>query len=180
VNNSQKLLCFGMIRMPSNLFKNSEKNKRELKILILGPYKPLESKKRLFEFRDCLNLHGFHNAKVVEDFSNIPKFDDDPDINFTLKSRDKIQYWSEVLIFVFIRDANNLGVWSELQFTISHVKEKIRDSIELHEKGVDLSTQTRGPLKISRMYSNEFRDPVQLCKLAQAFCANVAFEKLWT
>ena len=165
--------------MPSNLFKKSEEKKRELKILILGPYKPKESKIKLLNFKNYMIAHGFQTARLVEDFKNIPKYDEDPDTHFTLKSRDKIEYWADALIFVFMKDGKNLGVWGELQFTISSVEEKIRDSIELHEKGVELSTQTRGPLKISRMYSNEFQDSIHLCKLGKAFCANIAYEKLW-
>jgi len=160
----------------STKFAEDKKTKR---ILILGPYKPLPAKERLIRLRDCLLVHGYENAKIVEDFPNIPKYDEDPDKHFTLKSRDKIENWADVLIFVFMREANNLGVWAELQFTLAFVKDKIHYSIELHEKGVDLSSQTRGPLKISRMYSSEFHNDGKLCKLAMAFCTNVVYEFLW-
>lgn len=155
------------------------KKKKQNRILILGPYKPAPAKGRLIQFKEYLQVHGYENARIVEDFPNTPKYDEDPDKHFTLKSRDKIKNWADVLIFVFLRDANNLGVWSELQFTMDFVKEKIHYSVELHEQGVDLSTQTRGPLKISRMYSYEFRSDRELCSLAMAFCTNVVYELLW-
>jgi hypothetical protein len=164
----------------SSIFSTAfAEEKRIKRILILGPYKPPPAKERLIGLRDCLLVHGYENARIVEDFPNIPKYDEDPDKHFTLKSRDKIKNWAEVLVFVFARKANNLGVWSELQFTLDYVKDKIRYSIELHEQGVDLSSQTRGPLKISRMYSSEFRSDRKLCNLAIAFCTNVVYEFLW-
>jgi len=156
-----------------------EYKKRGQKILILGPYKPKLAEKKLIKLRDCLRSRGYDNARIVKDFPNIPKYDEDPDKHFTLKSRDKIKNWADVLIFVFMRKANNLGVWAELQFTIAFVKMKIHYSVELHEKGINLSTQTRGPLKISRMYSIEFSNDRQLCDRAIAFCTNVVYESLW-
>ena len=157
-----------------------ENTKKSQKILILGPYKPESARKRLIKLRDYLRTHGYKSAKRVADFPDTPKYDKDPDKHFTLKSRDKIKNWADVLVFVFMRDANNLGVWGELQFTIDFVKEKIHYSIELHEEGADLSTQTRGPLKISRMDSYEFDNDQRLCKLSVAFCQNVAYEFLWS
>ena len=164
--------------MSSIFFRDFENKKKNLKILILGPYKPQSAEKRLIQFRDRLRSHGYDNAKTVKDFPDIPKYDEDPDKHFTLKSEDKIKNWSDALIFVFMCDANNLGVWAELQFTLYSVKEKIHYSVELHEKGIDLSTQTRGRVKISRLYSYEFRSDQQLCDLAMAFCTNVVYEFL--
>jgi hypothetical protein len=164
----------------SNIFSTAFAEEKKIrKILILGPYKPPPAKERLIRLRDCLLVHGYENAKIVEDFPNIPKYDEDSDKHFTLKSRDRIKNWADVLVFVFIHEANNLGVWSELQFTLDSVKEKIHYSIELHEQGVDLSSQTRGPLKISRMYSSEFCSDRKLCDFAIAFCTNVVYEFLW-
>jgi hypothetical protein len=164
----------------SNIFSTAfAEEKKTKKILILGPYKPPSAKERLIRLRDCLLAHGYESAKIAEDFPNIPKYDKDPDKHFTLKSRDRIKNWADALVFVFMCEANNLGVWSELQFTLDFIKEKIHYSIELHEQGVDLSSQTRGPLKISRMYSNEFCSDIKLCDLAMAFCTNVVYELLW-
>ena len=165
--------------MSSIFSRDFEERKKRLKILVLGPYKPPSAKKRLVDLENCLQARGYSNAKRVEAFRNVPKYDEDPDKHYTLKSQDKIKNWAEVLIFVFMRKANNLGVWAELQFTIYFVKNKIRNSIELHEEGTALSTQTRGPLKISRMISNEFGNDRQLCDRATAFCINVAHESLW-
>lgn len=164
----------------SNIFSTAFAEKKKIKrILILGPYKPPPAKERLIRLRACLLAHGYENAKIVEDFPNIPKYDEDPDKHFTLKSQDGIRNWADVLVFVFMCEANNLGVWSELQFTLDFVKDKIRYSIELHEQGVDLSSQTRGPLKIARMNSSEFCSDRKLCDLAMAFCTNVVYEFLW-
>jgi hypothetical protein len=165
--------------MSSIFSRDFESKKKSQKILILGPYKPKLAKERLIQLSDCLRKHGYENAKRVADFPDTQRYDKDPDKHFTLKSRDKIKNWADVLVFVFMHKANNLGVWGELQFTVDFVKEKVHYSIELHEEGVDLSTQTRGPLKISRMYSNEFRNDRQLCELAMAFCTNVVYEFLW-
>lgn len=155
------------------------KKKAETKILILGPYRPPSAKSRLVKFRDCLRSSGYENAKIVEDFADIPQYDRDPDKHFTLKSRDRIKNWADVLLFTFLREADNLGVWGELQFTISSVKEKLHYCVELHEEGIELSSQTRGPLKISRMFSYEFNNDLELCRLALAFCTNVVYEFLW-
>jgi hypothetical protein len=163
----------------SSIFSSAfAKKKRIERVLVLGPYKPPSAEKRLIRLRDCLRVHGYENAKIVRDFPDIPSYDEDPDKHFTLKSRDKIKNWADVLVFVFLRKANNLGVWGELQYTLDFVKNKVHYSIELHQKGADLSSQTRGPLKISRMYSNEFRGDKKLCKRAIAFCTNVVYESL--
>ncbi len=164
----------------SNIFSTAFVEEKKIKkVLILGPYKPPPAKERLIQLRDCLQAHGYEKAKIVEDFPDIPKYDEDPDKHFTLKSRDEIKNWADALIFVFMREANNLGVWSELQFTLDFVRDKVHYSIELHEQGVDLSSQTRGPLKISRMNSSEFCGDKKLCSLAMAFCTDVVFESLW-
>jgi len=161
----------------SSIFPSAFKNQKKiLKVLVLGPYKPLKAKKRLFRLRDYLRMHGYENANVVEDFPNIPKYDEDPDIHFTLKSRDKIRNWADVLIFVFMCQAYNLGVWAELDFTIKSVKDKIRLSVVYHEKGTVLSSQTRGPLKIVRMFTKEFPNDPKLFRFAFSFCTNATYE----
>lgn len=165
--------------MSSIFSRDFENKKKDTKTLILGPYKPQLAEKRLIKLRDCLRSHGYDNAKIVKgDFPDIPKYHKDPEIHFTLKSEDKIKNWADVLIFVFMREANNLGVWDELKFTTRDVKEKIHYSIELHEEGTETSSRTRARLKISRMDSHEFRSDRQLCDLAMAFCTNVVYEFL--
>jgi len=165
----------------SGIFSRDFENKKKIqKVLILGPYKPQSAELRLVKLRDFMRSHGYDTARIVKDFPNSHKYHEDPDIHFTLKSQDKIRNWADVLIFVFMQKANNLGVWGELYFTINFVKHKIHYSVFLHEEGTDLSTQTRGPLKISRMYSNEFHNDRQLCEQARAFCTNVVYESLWT
>jgi hypothetical protein len=164
--------------MSSIFSRNFENKKKDQKILILGPYKPPLAEKRLMKLRDCLRSHGYDNAKTVKDFPDIPKYDEDPDKHFTLKSEDKIKNWGDALIFVFMCNANNLGVWAELQSTLFSVKEKIHNTVELHEKGIDLSTQTRGRVKISRLYSYEFGSDQQLCDQVVAFCTNIVYEAL--
>ena len=164
----------------SAIFSRNFENKKKIqRVLILGPYKPKVAKERLVKLRDCLQSHGYEGARIIEDFPNIPKYDEDPDKHFTLKSQDKIRNWADILIFVFMRRADNLGVWAELQFTIDFVKDKLHYLVELHEKRTVLSTQTRGPLKISRIFSYEFYSDRQLCELSLAFCTNIVYEFFW-
>ena len=163
--------------MSSIFSKDFENKKNAQKILVLGPYKPPSAEKRLTKLRDCLRSHGYDNAKIVKDWANISMYD--PDIHFMFKSRDKIRNWADVLIFVLMRKSNNLGVLAELQFVINFVRNKIHYSVELHEKGTVTSSQTRAPLKISRMDSYEFNNDPQLCNRAVAFCTNIVYELLW-
>lgn len=156
-----------------------ERKKKDIKILILGPYNPPSAKLRLIKFRDCLKRSSYQNAKLVEDFSDTPKYDPDPDIHFTLKSRDRIKNWADVLVFVLLCDADNQGVSNELVFTCISVQRKLHYCIELHEQGIHLSTQTKGPIKISRINSNEFWSDRQLCELAMGFCTKIVYELLW-
>lgn len=166
--------------MSSIFSKDLENKKRNIKILILGPYRPQNYKQRLTQFRVCLQNHGYETARLVDDFPDVPRYDPDPDIHFTLKSRDKIKSWAKSLVFVFFRNADNQGVSNELTFTCDLVREKIHDSIVLHEQGVNLSTQTKGPLKISRMCSDKFCTDRALCDKAIGFCTKVVYELLWT
>jgi len=164
----------------SGLFsKDFENKKKSIKVLILGPYKPSNAKQRLIRFKDCLLNHGYEKARLVEDFPDVPRYDPDPDIHFTLKSRDNIKNWADMLIFVCFLNADNLGVTNELTFTCDLMQSKIHWSIELHEEGIQLSTQTKGPIKISRMNSDEFRNDQELCEKAIGFCTKVVYELLW-
>ena len=43
-----------MTDMPSNLYQEIEEKKKQLRILILGPYKPKKAKKKLLDLKDCL------------------------------------------------------------------------------------------------------------------------------
>jgi hypothetical protein len=156
-----------------------ERKKKEIKVLILGPYNPPSAKLKLVEFRDCMKMNGYQNAKLVEDFLDTLKYDPDPDIHFTLKSRDRIKNWADVLVFVFLCDADNQGVGNELVFTCISVQHRLHYSIELHEQGIHLSTQTKGPIKISRINSNDFCSDRQLCELATGFCTKIVYELLW-
>lgn len=166
--------------MSSIFTRDFEKKKKSLKVLILGPYKPPSAEKRLTELRNYLRSHGYDNAKIVKgDFPDIPKYHNDPEIHFTLKSEYKIKNWADVLIFVLMRKANNLGVCDELKFTTRDVKEKIHYSLELHEKETVTSSRTRARLKITRMDSYEFSSDAQLCKRAMAFCTKVVYELFW-
>lgn len=160
--------------------RNFENKKRNMKVLILGPYKPPSAKLKLVQFQKRLQDYGYATARLVDDFPDEPKYDPDPDIHFTVKSQDKIKNWAEVLIFVFLNDADNQGVSNELMFTCYLVREKTHYSIALYEKGIQLSTQTKGPLKISRMNSSEFCTDRELCDRALGFCTKVVYEFMFT
>lgn len=165
-----------MSKMFSRDFENK---KRAMKILILGPYTPLSAKQRLVQFKNCLIGSGYQNAMLVEDFPDTPRYHSDPDVHFTLKSRERTKNWADVLIFVFYNDANNQGVANELVFTCLSVRHKLHYSIALHEERIRLSTQTKGPIKISRMNSDEFQSDRQLCQLAIGFCTKIVYELLY-
>jgi hypothetical protein len=152
--------------------------KRDLKILILGPYRPNSAETRLFAVKDHLIRHGYESAKVVADFADEPRYHQDPDIHFLLKSKDYIKNWADVLIFVLFTASDNQGVCSEMQTTCEKVEEKVHFSYVLYEEGITLSTLVKGEVKAARITSNTFEDDRELCELAKGFCTDVAYQRL--
>lgn len=164
----------------TGIFPETFKGKKnKIKILILGPYRPSNAEKRLIEFRKSLHLKDYLNAKLVADFPDIPRYHDDWDIHCTLKSQFHIKHWADALIFVFLKDADNQGVANELTFTCQKVLEKTHLSLVLIEQGVQLSSLTRGPIKIHKINADDFENDTELCHKAIGYCTNFVFQLFW-
>lgn len=115
----------------------------------------------------------------MADFPDIPRYSSDLDIHFTLKSQDRIKYWADALIFIFFREADNQGVTNELTFTCLKVLEKVHFTVVFNEKGLKLSSLTKGPIKIHEIKSDEFKDDTELCERAIGYCTNFVHRLYW-
>jgi hypothetical protein len=141
-------------------------HKRRLHILILGPYRPKSHLKRLESLQDCLIARKFEMTKLVKDFPDRKKFSEDMDEHFTKKSRLYINTWAHVPMFVFFKDADNLGVNTELTFTCVNLPDKGKHAVVFFEKGMDISSQVIGSVKIARISYEIFENDEELCDLA--------------
>ena len=88
------------------------------------------------------------------------------DEHFTKKSRLYIDTWAHVPMFVFFKDADNLGVNTELTFTCVNLPDKGKHAVVFFEKGMDISSQVIGSVKIARISYEIFENDEELCKLA--------------
>lgn len=141
-------------------------NKRRLNILILGPYRPPSQLRRLEALKNCLKTRNFENTKLVKDFPDREKFSDDTSEHFTKKSRIYINAWAHIPIFVFFKDADNLGVNTELIYTCVDLPDKCKNAALFFEEGMDISSQVIGSIKIARISFEVFNNDRELCNLA--------------
>jgi len=162
--------------MSSAEFSN---RKKRIKILILGPQRPPNAEKRLYAFKRCLLQSGYDNVKLVADFPDVPKFHPDQSSHFTLKSQNYIKNWADVLVFVFLCNCDNQGVANELTFASLMVTEKLNVSVVLSEKGVQLSSLTKGPINLQKIDSDEFSNDVELCEMAKGYVTNYIYVLYW-
>ena len=140
--------------------------KRRLHILILGPYRPKPYLRRLEALQDCLITRKFEMTRLVKDFPDEEKLSSDLDEHFTKKSRLCINTWAHVPMFIFFKDADNLGVNTELSFTCLGLPNKGKNAVVFFEKGMDISSQVKGSIKIAKISFEIFDNDKELCDLA--------------
>ncbi|MCJ7719289.1 hypothetical protein MUO69_05100 [Candidatus Bathyarchaeota archaeon] len=105
-------------------------------------------------------------TRLAKDFPDEPRFSSDLDEHFTAKSRALIKEWAEVPIFVFFKNADNLGVNSELVYTCASLHDKGKHAVVFFETGMNISSQVKGSVKIARISYETFRNDKELCNLA--------------
>jgi hypothetical protein len=132
----------------------------------LGPYRPDAQLKRLEKLCKCLIERKFEMAKLVRDFPDDTKYSEDLDEHFTQKSREIMKNWAHVPIFVFLRKGDNLGVNTELTYTCTNLPDKGICAAVFFEKGMNISSQVTGSIKIARISYESFREDKELCDLA--------------
>jgi len=135
-------------------------------MLILGPYRPRVHLRRLETLKNELISQGFEMSRLVKDFPDEEKLSSDMDEHFTKKSRLCLNTWAHVPIFVFFKDADNLGVNTELTFTCLDLPNKTKNSVVFFETGMDISSQIKGSIKIAKISYETFSSDKELCALA--------------
>ena len=118
-------------------------------------------------------IRKFEKTKLVKDFPDRRKFSDDVDEHFTKKSRLYIKTWAHVPIFIFFKNADNLGVNTELIYTCANSPDKGKSAVVLFEKGMDISSQVKGSIKIARISYETFEDDKELCDLSFGHCLKI-------
>lgn len=143
----------------------------DLKILILGSYRPIGMAKRLEIIRDCLRTRGFTNTFLVKDLGDEPRFDEDDDIHWT----DKSNHWMknfDLSLFVFFADCDNSGVTDELNYFMTEKIEETFRCIILYEDNIkQISSRIRAKIKIVKLRNGSFKEKKDLdaCELAYGF-----------
>lgn len=153
--------------------------KRKLKILILGPYRPKPCLTNLESLQKHLQAAGFLETYLVKNFPDTDKLSKDIDEHFTIKSRLCINTWAHVPVFVFFKSADNLGVNTELTFTCVHLPNKGKNAAVFFEKGMDISTQVLGSVKIAKMSYEIFDDQKELKSLVFGHCLKTLDKNSW-
>jgi hypothetical protein len=143
-------------------------SKKKLKVLILGAYRPDKALKRLEKLRNCLIENGFEAAKLAKDFPDDRQFSQDLDEHYTVKSRQLIEEWAQVPIFIYFKRAKNDGVTVEITYTCDKLHEKQSCCAVFFEgKLEDFSSQVKGEIKDTKKVSYEiFKNDRELCLLA--------------
>jgi hypothetical protein len=151
--------------------------KGKLPVLILGPYKPLRARATLHTLKKCLVKAGYAETRLVEDFPDIVKYHEDPDIHFTLKSQSFMKHWAKALIFVLLKNGRNDGAISELGFAAQNLRSQFSSLAVFSD--FRLSTQVRGPIKIHSLRYEKFSDSKELCEYSTAACGDFVYDNYW-
>lgn len=141
----------------------------ELKILILGPYRPENMINRLKTIRDCLRQKGFINTYIVADFpDDNNRFHQDDDIHWTLKSNNLMKNF-DLNIFIFLTNCDNSGPTDEFNYFCYEVGEFFR-CILLYEESCTSSVSSRIRAKIKdfnlRNIAVKEGDDAAVCEIA--------------
>jgi hypothetical protein len=112
-------------------------------------------------------------TKLVKDFPDKEKFSSDLDEHFTKKSRLCINTWTHVPMFIFFKDADNLGVNTELTFTCLDLPNKGKNAVVFFEKDMGISSQVIGSVKIAKISYEIFESDKELCDLAFGHCLKI-------
>lgn len=152
-----------------NINKRSQET-ADLRILILGAYRPRNMFDRLEGIRDCLRQRGFNNTYLVENLGDKPRFDDDDDIHWTEKSNYLMKH-SDLNIFIFFEDCDNSGVGDELSCFINETEETFRCIVLYEENIKKISSRIRAKIKEMKLHNIDFKlkDDLDACELAYGF-----------
>lgn len=139
----------------------------DLKILILGSYRPIGMAKRLEIIRDCLRKRGLSNTYLVKDLGDKPIFDEDEDIHWTNKSNHWMKNF-DLSLFVFFADCDNSGVTDELSYFIYKIEETFRCIILYEDNIKQISSRIRAKIKTVKLRNGSFKEKEDLdaCELA--------------
>lgn len=158
-------------------FPDLRDKKNKLKILILGAYRPPKMLQRLEKLRECLIEKHFLLARLVKDFPDNLRLDDDDDIHFNKKSHFLLEGWAHVPLFIFFLKGKNLGVGNELSYTWLRLPMKTSCSAVFLEKNIDVGTMVRGSVKSAKrdnkLSFETFKDDKELCRVAFGHCRKV-------
>ena len=171
--------------MVSPLFGDLSERKARLKILILGPYRPADPTEstacmeRLVALKAYLNSFGYDNAKLVSDFSDVPRWHEKDAAHFEVKSKQMILEWAIGLLFVFLRGCDNSGVGGELTFVDAKRPDLFHSSKILQEESTDISTIIRGPLNRHGIEADRFQTDEELHELAVGACMAILYRNYW-
>ena len=95
---------------------------------------------------------GFLLTRLVEDFPDEEDVPEDvKDEHFLDKSYYYIDNWAIILLFVFLKAGNCLGVATEFNHMASTARNKCDCSFILSEEGLNLGSLMRGTIRISRV-----------------------------
>ncbi len=92
------------------------------------------------------------------DFPDTGHSNEDADIYFLEKSRDKIKNWAEILVFVFDQECNNDSVLVEFFYTVESVTHKCINSTIISSSERYLGSLLRGTVKLYHIRFREFSD----------------------
>ena len=167
-------------------FESIIQNKKRIsKVLILGPYRPIDSKtdekpsiceRRLQRLKQFLQQKGFLNTFLVSDFpdeSEVPR--KAIMVHFLKKSMHYIEHWADILIFVFLKDCDNSGVETELSFMVFKVTHKCICSAVIRPNDIILSSLQWGQIELFRIRDLSYDEENEIEDLVFSSCFNILY-----
>ena len=164
--------------------------RNRVRILILGPYRTQEAFKCETE-KICLNKldrlkaflieKGFPQTRLVIDWMDEEEVPPASfDIHFREKSFYYIDNWADIILFVFLREGDNLSVSREWGHMVESVREKCERAVVLRQKEVDLGSLIRGDIERERVYEYHFEQEAELQDFAFSGCFNILYGLIQT
>lgn len=126
--------------------------------------------------KECLIERGFKNVRLVADFPDLPRFHPTSwELHFQRKSFHYIKNWGQVLLFVYFKGSDHMGVTRELSYMIDNAVEKTNCSAILRDKRLGLSTMIKADIKGHRILEYDFEDDQELCEVAVGCCRDLVY-----
>lgn len=161
-----------MIRRIPRLSPGILSRKPTTRILVLGSYRPKGAKQRLTSLRNFLRGQGYRQCYLLSNLKFRKRFPDETaEVYFVKKGRNYLESWADIALFVFLCNANNMGVLSEFDYTQYNIRPLAKVSAVFIDETCQFpSLTTSGTIVMSGVDQRFFDDEKSLHRAAKGVC----------